>query len=337
MRSLEPTREGKRFLIASSLIAVAAFNTGNNLIYLIFSLMLSFLVLSVVLARMNMSGLSLDVGDGQAVFAGEETSLTLLLKNGKSLIPSYSVKCWVTGSHVPAYYDVIPALKDAERDVRISFQKRGLYRCADFRVESGFPFILLNARKKINVSGSLLVYPFLVDVSAGINQIVATGAAEALSAADAGDDLYALRKFREGDDWRRIHWKASAKRQVYFVKEYAEYRGLKVTIILDNRLPEGGELFEKAVSLAASLAKDFIARGYYVSLVTCRETVLFGNGGEHLLNILDVLALVAEEGSWDNELEESADELLVAVLKDRASPGGGYVPVGSMVFYAEDI
>ncbi len=337
MSSLGLTREGKRFLIASSLIAVAAFNTGNNLIYLIFSLMLSFLVLSVLLARINLSGLSLDVGGGRTVFAGEETSLTLLLKNDKSLLPSYSVKCRVNGSPVPAYYDIIHALKDADRDVKITFKKRGLYRRADFRIESGFPFILLNAKKNIDASGSLLVYPALRNVSANVDQISAGGAAEALSAADAGDDLYALRKFREGDDWRRIHWKASAKRQVYFVKEYAEYRGLKVTIVLDNRLPEGGELFEKAVSLAASLAKDYIARGYYVAFVTCRETVPFGSGGEHLFKILDILALVVEQDGWDNMSEESADGLLVAVLKGRGTPGWGSAPAGSVVFYAEDI
>ncbi len=336
MKSVEVTREGKRFLIAAFLIAVAAFNTGNNLIYLILSLMLSFLVLSVALAWLNLFGLSLNVGGGGAVFAGEEASLSLLLKNNKSLVPSYSVKCLVSGSLVPAYYDEIPALKGVERDIRITFAKRGLYRYGDFRIGSGFPFILINAQKNIYVSVSLLVYPALMDVSANMDQIVASGAAAAPGPADAGDDLYALRKFREGDDWRRIHWKASAKRQAYLVKEYAEFRGLKVTIVLDNRLPEGGALFEKAVSLAASLAKDFIDRGYYVSVVTCKEEVPFGNGAEHLFKILDVLAVIAEEDDCGDKLEEGDEGLLVVVLKSRGTLRE-YALAGGLVFYAEDI
>lgn len=337
MRSVEVTREGKRFLIASSLIAVAALNTGNNLIYLVFSLMLSFLVLSVVLARMNLSELSLDIGGGLSVFAGEETSLTLLLKNGKRVMPSYSVNCRVSGSPVPAHYEVIAALKGVERDIRITFQRRGLYRYGDFRVSSGFPFILLKAERNIHVSGSVLVYPGLRDVAYNFEQIPGSEVAEALSPANAGDDLYALREFRAGDDWRRIHWKASAKRQVYLVKEYAEYLGLKVTIVLDNRLPEGGELFEKAVSLAASLAKEFLGRGYYVSVVSCREVVPFGNGDEHLFKILDVLALIVEEDDWDNQAGETVEGLLVTVLKGRGTVHGGYAPAAGMVFYAEDI
>ncbi len=336
MRSVEVTREGKRFLIAAFLIAVAAFNTGNNLIYLILSLMISLLVLSAALARVNLSGLSLDVIVEGAVFARQEASLSLLLKNDKKLVPSYSVKCRVAGSLVPAYYDVIPALKGVERDIRITFAKRGLYRCGDFRIVSGFPFILINVRKNIDVSGSLLVYPALMDVSAKMDQIVPFGVADAPSPADAGDDLYALRKFREGDDWRRIHWKASAKRQTYFVKEYSEFRGLKVTIVLDNRLPEGGALFEKAVSMTASLAKNFIDRGYFVSVVSCKEEVPFGNGNEHLFKILDVLAVIGEEDDWGTKLEDEVEGFVIAVLKDRGTHRE-YGLGGGLVFYAEDI
>ncbi len=337
MRSVEVTREGKRFLIATSLIAVAAINTGNNLIYLIFSLMLSFLVLSVVVARMNLSKLSLDISGGLFVFAGEQTSLTLLLKNSKGLLPSYSVNCRVSGCTVPVYYEAIPALKKVTRNVRITFQRRGLYRYGDFRVSSGFPFILLKAERNIHVSGSVLVYPGLRDVACNLEQTPASEATEVLSPTNAGDDLYSLREFREGDDWRRIHWKASAKREAYFVKEYAEYRGLKVTIVLDNRLPEGGELFEKAVSLTASFAKDFLGRGYYVSIVTCREVVPFGNGDEHLFKILDVLAMIGEEDDWDNPAAEKVEGLIVTVLKGRGTVQDRYAMPAGMVFYAEDI
>lgn len=330
------TWEGKRFLVASSLIAVAAINTGNNLIYLILSLMFSFLVLSVVLARINLSGLSLDIGGGPTVFAGEETSMTLLLKNGKSLVPSYSVKCSVSGSSVPSYYEIIPALKGVESNVRITFPRRGLYHYGAFSIASGFPFVLLNAVMNIGVSGSVLVYPGLRDVSADTEQVAAYGETEAPRPADAGDDLYALRKFREGDDWRRIHWKASAKRQTYFIKEYAEYSGLKVTIFLDNRRPEGGELFERAVSLAASFAKEFLARGYYVSVVTCKKAIPLGIGSEHLFKILDVLALIAEEDDYENQLEESVEGVFVAIFKRREALRWR-APTGGLAFYAEDL
>ena len=56
---MRPTKEGKRFLLATLLIAVAAFNTGNNLIFLILAMMLSMILLSVVILRYNLKGLTL--------------------------------------------------------------------------------------------------------------------------------------------------------------------------------------------------------------------------------------------------------------------------------------
>jgi len=331
------TKEGKRFAIASSLIAVAALNTGNNLIYLIFSLMFSFLILSVVFAWMNLSGLSLEIAGRQVVFAGEETSLTLLLRNDKRLVPSYSVKCRMSGSPAPAYYQVIPALRGVEKGVGTTFQKRGLYQHGDFSVSSGFPFILLNAERKIKVYGSVLVYPALRDIEVITDQIPGTEMAEILSLASVGDDIYSLREFRDGDDWRRIHWKASAKRGIFFVREYAEYLGARVTIVLDNRLPEGGELFERAVSLTASLAKGFLERDCFVRIVSCRETIPFGSGDEHFFKILDALAVIGEEDRWDNPTGDKAEGFLVTVRKTRGAVHGSYDGAGGRVLYAEDL
>jgi len=50
MGSIHLKREGRRFLIAVVLIGFASFNTGNNLIYLIFSLMFSISLISFLLA-----------------------------------------------------------------------------------------------------------------------------------------------------------------------------------------------------------------------------------------------------------------------------------------------
>src|SRR4030042_3369409 len=85
-------REGKRFLIATAIIAVAALNTGNNLIYLILSMMLSILVLSILILRGNMNGLDLGVYQSQPVFANNPAYMNITISNRKRLIPSYSIK-----------------------------------------------------------------------------------------------------------------------------------------------------------------------------------------------------------------------------------------------------
>src|ERR1700690_2029718 len=87
---MKTTREGNRFILATVLILVAAFNTGNNLIYLILSLMLSFLFLSVLILRINLAGLEIEASAEGPVFAGEETALNVRLRNKKRVFPCYS-------------------------------------------------------------------------------------------------------------------------------------------------------------------------------------------------------------------------------------------------------
>ena len=57
MLNIHFTREGRRFLIAVVLIGFAALNTGNNLIYLIFSMVLSISLISFPVALINLKGL----------------------------------------------------------------------------------------------------------------------------------------------------------------------------------------------------------------------------------------------------------------------------------------
>jgi uncharacterized protein (DUF58 family) len=328
------TREGKRFLVASFLIAVAAANTGNNLIYLMLSLLLSFLLLSVILLKINLRGLSLDIFQQAPLFASEESVLTVAMKNGKRRVSSYSVHCMLPGASRPAYFGRVKALGKEQRDVGVLFERRGLYRYGDFQLRSGFPFVLLSHTRAIPVEGEVLVYPALRDLT-GMSGAGSSESAELLRRSDSGDDMYSLREFRYGDDWRKIHWKASAHTGAMYVKEYAEYESARVTIVLDNLLPEGGQLFEKAVSLAASLSLHFIEKSYFVRVVSSRKIISFGNGEEHLFNILDVLAVIREEESWDSPMQDGREGYFITILKSRRY-SNPYALMGD-VAYAEDL
>lgn len=334
---MEVSKEGKRFAIATFLIGVAALNTGNNLIYLIFSLMLSFIILSVVLGRANLSGLSLDFGGSPALFSGEDAMLTISVRNHKRMIPSYSVQCLFPGALAPAYFGMIPPLQRVEREMAVRFERRGIYSYGDFQLLSDFPFILLKGERSIGVNGELLVYPALRPLGGLLDSVRGEEGMEVSSLSASGDDVHSLREFRDGDDRRSIHWKASAKTGVLFVKEYADFEVRRLTVILDNLLPEGGELFERAVSLAGSLAKDFLERGYFVRFVSCRKVILFGSGEEQLFTILDTLAVIKEEDSWDNLQRDSGEGYFVSILKSRRSMRRTYDGTGSKVIYAEDV
>ena len=109
-----------------------------------------------------------------------------------------------------------------------------------------------------------------------------------------GSDLYGLRSYVSGDDRRAIHWKTSARLSKLYIREFAREDARKVTLLLDDCIPEGlEESLEKGIVIAASLASHFLYKGYQVGLVTSGEDIPLGIGMEHLFRILRVLALAS--------------------------------------------
>jgi len=330
------TREGKRFFLATALIAVAAVNTGNNLIYLVLSLMLSFTALSYVLLKMNLSALILEVSFSGHVFAGEPARADLLIRNRKN-IPAYSLNIHAADAAEKIYCSHVPAQGAVKEEMIMIFKKRGLYGYRDFLILSGFPFILFQKNIAVEVSGNVLVYPRINDI-AGLADDIKTHEDQGERAVRSkGDDVYALREYQHGDDWRSIHWKASARLSGLIVKEYAEYLSRRVTIIMDNSMPRDEQNFEKAVTVAASLINHFIGRGYLVRLFSCRKVIPFGSGEGHLYTILDILALLREEELCDDSAVYPPEGFSVMVLKSARSLLAQQADAEGMVIYADTV
>ncbi|NJD55655.1 MAG: DUF58 domain-containing protein [Nitrospirae bacterium] len=328
------TREGKRFFLATALIAVAAVNTGNNLIYLILSLMLSFTTLSYVILRVNLSSLLLEVSFGGPVFAGEPARAELIIRNRKG-IPAYSLNIQAEDAVEKLYCTYVPPAGVVREEMNLIFRKRGLYGYRDFSVLSGFPFILFQKTIAVAVSGNVLVYPRIIDVDELVRDLVARENEGEKAVRSRGDDAYALREYQYGDDRRNIHWKASARLSTLIVKEYAEYLSRRVTILIDNRMPPDEQAFEKAVAVAASLTSQYIGSGYLVRLLSCRKVVPFGSGEGHLYGILDILALLHEEECCD-AVTNDHEGFIVAVLKSARSPLAQTAAEG-MVVHADTV
>jgi uncharacterized protein (DUF58 family) len=85
------TREGVIYLALALVIAVAALNTGNNLLFIIVSAMLAAVVVSGVVSNAMLRRLDLEVDLPEHVFAGETISSRVTLANPRRLLPAFSV------------------------------------------------------------------------------------------------------------------------------------------------------------------------------------------------------------------------------------------------------
>ena len=90
-RTIWPTRDGWWSLFAAVGLGVAAVNTGNNLLYLLSSMLLGLIVVSGVLSEAVMRGLRLAPVLPDELYAGRPMLVGAVLANHKRRIPSTSI------------------------------------------------------------------------------------------------------------------------------------------------------------------------------------------------------------------------------------------------------
>lgn len=88
----EVTRTGIVYVVMTVLIAVAALNTGNNLLYIVVAAMLAAILVSGVASAVVLRGLQLDVTVPQHVFANTPVLGRVTVRNPRRWLPSFSIQ-----------------------------------------------------------------------------------------------------------------------------------------------------------------------------------------------------------------------------------------------------
>jgi uncharacterized protein (DUF58 family) len=317
------TREGVSYLAVILVIAVAALNTGNNLLFLILAILLAAIVGSGILSRMVLSGVTLEMAWPPRLFAEQPAVCRLKLHNGKRRLPSYSLTVSAAEPHRasrkrqvgssgngkkilvdPVYFPYLPKGSTLEQDVAVSFSRRGRYTHDGFTLSSKFPFGFIRKKRRIETRQEVLVLPPIAPLETfqGIPPAVA-GELESLRHDERGHDLYGLRDYRASDSARNIDWKATARAQCVKAREFSREDERRIRLILDHRLPSFSavnlERFERAVRLCASFAWHFAALGAFLECAVGNQEIAAGFGEPTAFEILEALATV--EAQLDSE------------------------------------
>jgi uncharacterized protein (DUF58 family) len=89
--SYDVTREGGGYLVLTLVIAVAALNTGNNLLFLVVSAMLGAVLVSGVASAVVLMGIELEFELPQHVFAKQNYTAVVVVRNRRRWVPAFSV------------------------------------------------------------------------------------------------------------------------------------------------------------------------------------------------------------------------------------------------------
>jgi len=184
----------------------------------------------------------------------------------------------------------------------------GVYTIGPIALRTVDPLGLFEARRLLIEVEPFAVFPRLYEV-AGTDRLGArpTLAPRQATLGRAGQSAAYLgvRDYRPGDELRRVHWPATARRGALVVKEHERDLLPYFTLFLDlARAHRAGtglkSTFEYVVRTAASLLADAIGRGDTVQLFAEGKAPLFvppGRGELHLAHCLHELVRARQEGT----------------------------------------
>ena len=300
-RTIRPTRDGWWMLFAAVGLGVAAINTGNNLLYLLCSMLLALVLVSGILSEQTMRGLQLEGLRPEEMFAGRPAVVGASVVNAKRWLTSYSVVLEMLDPGPPSSFHVPTLAAGARRLVTWEHvpPSRGRHRLSGVRVVTRFPFGLFSKVSRVQLDDQVLVFPAVRPI--GRHPLGRAGEAEGATAPRRGrsHEMHSLREYRQGDDERLIHWRSTARAQALTVREMEAETTRDVCIRLVGSGGADPEKLERGLSDAASLAVHFLRVGAAVELAGPGVCVPGGRGREHERRVLTALALYRPGGAED--------------------------------------
>jgi uncharacterized protein (DUF58 family) len=345
------TREGIIYLCLIFVVALAALNTGNNLLFMVLACLLAGVLISGMLSRMVLSGIDVRLELPEHIFSGRSILAIAELHNMKQFTPSFSVSLVseekpktkkqpqanptprVLQQHI--YFPHIPHQQTVRQNIEITFPRRGIYRQDALGFRTKFPFGFLQKTRRVDSEIEAIVYP-AVQPTEEFYEILPLVSGELESyQRGRGHDLYAIRDYQFNDSARHVDWKASAKTGALQVREYAREDERRVMLAFDPyigmsaRDERATAQFERAVTLCAGLAWHF----YEINSVLEFRSAGFATprviAGEIIYDILRYLAGVtplkqSPEKSFLHTLEDAPD-IFKIVLTNQPR---GSIPTG---------
>jgi uncharacterized protein (DUF58 family) len=327
--SITPTLPGLLLIALSLGIGSAAYNTGNNILFIALSLLLSCLILSGVLSWLNFSGLRWRLATGPALRVGRDAAVALELCSEKKFLPTYGLwfdlravaaPLMVLGQirEVPpgekkSVREILAAVDKAETRARLFLRdrldagdearlewifrptRRGVLRLEMAGVGSLFPFGFLRKTLGGGLRREVVVWPAPVEYRGGGTAVARRPqAGERVARVGSSADLLALRRYESGDSHRLIHWKASARLGKLVVRQFAaeSAEGFTLWLRTPAEVWTRAEQFELLVSFAATLAEDLFRAGKLQCAAVNDEPPMAVRGVRDLEEFMDKLAVV---------------------------------------------
>ena len=183
-------------------------------------------------------------------------------------------------------------------------QVRGIFEVGPTIAESTDPFGLTRRRQTLLAAETVIVHPRVESVADRITRREWEDPPQRPPFSrpwPSGSEFYGMREYQDGDDPRRIVWRAFAQYGKYMVRESEQGVTDRVVILMDTETASHSAgtpsaTFETAVSVAASVAAGHLKDGFAVTLDTCEDRQVKNlRGSNKRIPLLDVMAGIEQE------------------------------------------
>jgi uncharacterized protein (DUF58 family) len=311
--------EGMVYLGGIFVVALAALNTGNNLLFMVLACLLAGVLISGFLSRVVLSGVDVHLELPEHIFAGQMFMAIVELHNTKQTMPSFSVSLvgqdQTKKKTIPAlkqlpgifsqpiYFPYIPRQQSVRQSLDLTFSQRGVYRQDALGLRTKFPFGFLQKTRRLNSEVEAVVYPSVKPTEEFYEVLpLVSGELESYQRG-RGHDLYAIREYQMNDNARHVDWKASARAGALQVREFAREDERRVMLALDPYINANAETrdpvqsaaqFERAVALCAGLAWHFSSINSVLEFRTAGFATPRASAQEIVYDILRYLARASQ-------------------------------------------
>ena len=283
---LRLTNASLYFALVMVFILLGAVNYQSNAAYLVFAVVVSTAVVSVLHAWRNVRGITITPGRTFAVFAGESlrAQVTLIGSRRDSWALIIDAPDVAEDDGVPLEH--LPAGAAVSMELVLPSRRRGVHTLDRVRLASVYPMGLMTAMLEVPAAWTWVVYPSPLGGGGGGEPEGDEHLVGIRSGATG--DFYGHRPYQPGEPQRRIDWRAVARGRPLLVKDYA-VNGVSDGWIDWNDDPISDVERHLSVMAGRVLAADRIGQRYGLRLP--ERTIEMNNGVEHYHTCLSALAL----------------------------------------------
>ena len=249
------------YIFVTLALGVASVNTGNNLLYLITSAFLSFMLLAGVFGKRNVEALDVEISFPEEIYANKEAFINVKIINKKKFFPAFLIRILIKDfdiSYLFPYFE-----REANSILKIKPNKRGIQTLKEIYIASVFPFNFFIRWKKINKIFSFIVFPEPKKCDFIFYQDRKNKGEMETNKSGWEGDLLSIKDYIEGTPVKYIHWKATAKTDKLKVKEFSELKNQPVIIDFEKiNLPEK----ELKLSCITYLILEMMKKGVPIGL-----------------------------------------------------------------------